>query len=95
MQAESLIALSRLPSCVCERLEATNDPIGRILAEEGLEFTRSALSAPQAPVTSPLNCAASAPPETLLARTYRVDLDGVPVMVISEWFLHSLEPFLA
>ncbi|MGA2530089.1 MAG: hypothetical protein ABSG36_13125 [Acidimicrobiales bacterium] len=94
MQAESLIVPSRLPSSVCARLETTSDPIGRILAEEGLEFTRSALSAPQRSVASPPSCAVSAPPEILLTRTYRLDLETLPVMVITEWFLRALEPFL-
>jgi chorismate-pyruvate lyase len=29
-----------------------------------------------------------------LARSYRLGIGGVPVMVITEWFLPSLQPFL-
>ncbi len=32
--------------------------------------------------------------DCLLARTYRIDTEGVPVMIITEWFLSSLERFL-
>jgi chorismate-pyruvate lyase len=30
----------------------------------------------------------------LLARTYRLDAEGTPLMVIAEWFLATLEEFL-
>jgi chorismate-pyruvate lyase len=32
--------------------------------------------------------------DSLLARTYRVDTEGTPLMCISEWFLSSLKKFL-
>ncbi len=31
----------------------------------------------------------------LLARTYRIDTEQTPVMIISEWFLKTLIPFLS
>jgi chorismate-pyruvate lyase len=34
------------------------------------------------------------PGEHLLARTYRLEDDAVAVMMITEWFLVGLEPFL-
>ncbi|MGA2037385.1 MAG: chorismate pyruvate-lyase family protein [Acidimicrobiales bacterium] len=93
MHAESLLVPSRLPAAFCRRLETSNDPIGRILAKEGMGFTRSALPRPDRCRAS-IFSDARVPDEHLLARTYRVDVDGVPVMVISEWFLATLESFL-
>jgi chorismate-pyruvate lyase len=34
------------------------------------------------------------PEDYLFARTYRIDLDGVAVILISEWFLRVLESLL-
>jgi chorismate-pyruvate lyase len=34
------------------------------------------------------------PCKHLLARAYRLEVDKVAVMVIAEWFLDNLEPFL-
>ncbi len=31
----------------------------------------------------------------LLTRTYRIDSEQTPVMVITEWFLRTLTPFLS
>jgi chorismate-pyruvate lyase len=31
----------------------------------------------------------------LLARTYRIDSEQTPVMIITEWFLKTLIPFLS
>jgi chorismate-pyruvate lyase len=31
----------------------------------------------------------------LLARTYRIDSEQAPVMIITEWFLETLTPFLS
>ncbi|MGA3353579.1 MAG: hypothetical protein ABSD85_10400 [Acidimicrobiales bacterium] len=93
MRAASLIVPSRLPVDVCARLEASSDPIGRILAEEGIDFIRSPLPASGRSGPSPAGTSLTAP-EHLLTRTYRLDLGDVPVMVITEWFLQTLEPFL-
>ena len=30
----------------------------------------------------------------LLARTYRIESERIPLMVITEWFLKTLRPFL-
>ena len=93
MHAESLLVPSRLPAAFCLQLETTSDPIGRILAKEGIGFTRSPLPRPDRRHGSEFGDA-PVPDEHLLARTYRIDVDGVPIMVIGEWFLPTLESFL-
>jgi chorismate-pyruvate lyase len=92
--AESVLVLSRLPGRFRRRLESSTDPIGRILGEEGIAVTREPLAGPDqgsVPVSSRARLAIG---DYLLARTYRVDSEGDPVMVITEWFLPSLERFL-
>ena len=92
--AESVLVPSRLPGTIRLRLESSNDPIGRILGEEGMTVTRHPLGEPDRSSDSDLPDEAVRIGDYLLARTYRVDTDGVPVMVIAEWFLASLTRFL-
>ena len=91
--AESLLVADRLPADVLGQLETGSDPIGRVLAKEGIAFTRFSLpwSDPSHPF---LVGDRHVPEEHLLARTYRADVDGTPVMEIWEWFLPGLESFL-
>ena len=93
VSAETLLVPSRLPAAFSRRLEASADPIGRILAAEGIEFSRSPLPGP-APRRSWTLGALPERDDCLLARTYRIEIDGLAAMVISEWFLRSLEAFL-
>jgi chorismate-pyruvate lyase len=93
--AESVIVTSRLPAGFGHRLETGNDPIGRILAEEGIEATRQALAEPHGFILA----GSSEPPvafsDYLLVRTYRIDdVADTPLMAITEWFLPALVPFL-
>ena len=60
------------------------DPIGRILTEEGIAFTRKPLPRPDRSHASVDGDVAPAPDDCPLARAYRVDVAGVPVMVITE-----------
>ncbi len=93
VHAESTIVLSRLPETFRARLETGRDPIGRILDDEGIAVARVAL-----PDSGTRVLFGSSVPTTvgghLLHRTYRIDIDGSPVMVITEWFLNSLQRFL-
>ncbi len=94
LYAESVLVPSRLPGGFRRRLESSSDPIGRILGEEGITVTREPLAGSDrgsVPVSSQTGSAIG---DYLLARTYRVDSAGDPVMVITEWFLPSLESFL-
>jgi len=93
VHAESLLVPSRLPAAFCRQLETSNDPIGRILAKEGIVFTRSQLPRPDRG-RAPVRADSQGSEDCLFARTYRIDIDGVAVMVISEWFLQVLELFL-
>ena len=91
--AESVIVTSRLPTKFGLRLESSFDPIGRILDEMGIAVTRENLVDAQGSDVSRSNAAVKVG-DYLLARTYRVDSEQTPVMVITEWFLRTLKPFL-
>jgi chorismate-pyruvate lyase len=94
LYAESFLVPSRLPANCRQRLESSSDPIGRILEEEGITITREPLGGPGpsfAPVSPEVGITIG---DYLLARTYRIDAEGTPLMVITEWFLASLRGFL-
>ena len=92
--AESAIVTSRLPAWFGPRLESSNDPIGRMLHEAGLAITREELAGPDSTVL-PLRPGSHPPAgEWLLTRTYRISVGHTPLMVITEWFLTALGPFL-
>ena len=94
LYAETTLVPSRLSDRFLHRLGSSRDPIGRILEEEGIAVTREPLPGPGGSTTSGPGRSGPDARECLLARTYRVDAEGAPVMVISEWFLDSLERFL-
>jgi chorismate-pyruvate lyase len=94
LYAETVLVPSRMPSNCRQRLESSSDPIGRILEEEGIPITREPLGRPEpgyGPASSEVGIAVG---NCLLARTYRIDAEGEPLMVITEWFLNSLREFL-
>jgi chorismate-pyruvate lyase len=84
--AESAIATQRLPDSVRQRLEASRDPIGRILRDHRLRIHREPLADPamsaglERRVTTLLRASA-------LARRYRIVVNRTPVIAVSEWFL--------
>jgi chorismate-pyruvate lyase len=90
--AESIIVVGRLPTGFCSRLETSTDPIGRILDETGIAVTRECVGEPGG-VSRP-NSDANVD-DCVLARTYRIDFEQTPVMIITEWFLKTLIPFLS
>jgi chorismate-pyruvate lyase len=91
--AESVIATSRLPATFRLRLESGTDPIGRILEEVGLAVTRESLVEPDEFVSQPWDTEARVG-DYLLGRTYRIDSDHTPLMIVTEWFLPTLSRFL-
>jgi chorismate-pyruvate lyase len=93
LYAESLLVPGRLPAAFFRRLESSVDPIGRILTEEGIAFTRVPLPDPDRRLVSLYGDTAPALVGCPLARAYRVDVSGIPVMVITEWFLSTLQSF--
>jgi chorismate-pyruvate lyase len=94
VEAVTLLVPGRLPAGFRDRLGSGGQPIGRLLEAEGIEVTRVAL-ADVDPLARAVWPEAAPPPETVrLARTYRVDTGGRPVMVISEWFLTTVDRFL-
>jgi chorismate-pyruvate lyase len=97
LYARSTLVTSRLPARFRQRLESRL-PIGRILEAEGVVVTRVPMPGPHdASVPAPAPTGTFAGVSTgdcLLARSYRVDAGGAPIMLIDEWFLSSLRRFL-
>jgi chorismate-pyruvate lyase len=94
LYAETVLVPSRLSANFRLRLESSSDPIGRILGDQGISVTRKPLGEPDPGSTPVPPDAGIAIGDYLLARTYRVDAEGTPLMVIEEWFLTSLKRFL-
>jgi len=92
--AESAIVTSRLPARFILRLQSGNEPIGRILDEMGIAVTRKHLAEPHGFAVSRREGATKVS-DSLLVRTYRIESERIPVMVITEWFLKTLSPFLS
>ena len=90
--AESIIVVGRLPTGFCNQLETSTDPIGRILEERGIAVTRQGIGEP---VGAPRLNSDVTVGDYLLARTYRINSEQTPMMVITEWFLKTLIPFLS
>ncbi len=90
--AESIIVVGRLPTGFGIQLETSTDPIGRVLKEMGVAVTRQAVGEPDGAPRMNIDMKIG---DYLLARTYRLDSEQTPVMIISEWFLETLMPFLS
>jgi chorismate-pyruvate lyase len=88
--AESVIVVDRLPTGFCHQLETSTDPIGRILGEMGIAVTRQGVGEDVVPRQN----GDVKVGDSLFARTYRIDSEQTPVMIINEWFLKTLIPFL-
>jgi len=91
--AESVIVTGRLPTRFHLRLASSIDPIGRILEDTGIAVTREDLVGPLGFAGFRRNGVMDVS-DSLLSRTYRIDSERAPVMVITEWFLKTLDPFL-
>jgi chorismate-pyruvate lyase len=93
--AQSVIVLSRLPARFGRRLESSLDPIGRILDEMRIDVARHDLVDAGTPVMPQPSDLAASVADCLLTRCYRIDADQAPLMIITEWFLATLTPFLS
>ena len=91
--AESVIVTNRLPTRFYQLLESSIDPIGRILNEIGIATTRKDLVGPGGLGPSRFEGAIN-DGDVVFVRTYRIDSEQTPLMVITEWFLKTLNPFL-
>ena len=89
--AESIIVARRLPAEFCQRLQAGTDPIGRIFGEMGIPVSRDGAGWQEG--VPPPNLGVEIG-EAILCRTYRIDSEQIPVMMITEWFFDTLVPFL-
>ena len=90
--AESVIVTNRMPMRFRLRLESSIDPIGRILHEMGIAITRKNLVGPIGFGASRSEVSVNVG-DVLFVRTYRIDSEQTPLMVITEWFLKTLNPF--
>jgi chorismate--pyruvate lyase len=88
--AESLIALDRLPPAIVTSLTNTDCPIGEVIAASRLEtFKEGAkvwIGRPPGWFAR-AGCQDSEP--GIVARRYRVIMEGQPVMIITEYFLRN------
>jgi len=94
VEAVSLLVPSRLPVGFGPQLESGDQPIGRLLEAGGIEVTREALAGPDPLARSVWPDVAPADETVRTARTYRLLAGERPVIVISEWFLTTLDPYL-
>jgi chorismate-pyruvate lyase len=85
--AETVLVPDRLPCGVAELLATTCEPIGRALSSRGVEVTRTV---PEEPIRHAGAARCANTRQALVARNYRVDTAGAPVMLIDEWFLPAL-----
>lgn len=90
--AESVIVVGRLPTGFFHKLETSTDPIGRLLNEMGIAVTRQGAGKPDGVL--PPNSDGNAR-DYLLVRTYRIESEETPIMIITEWFLKTLIPFIS
>jgi len=90
--ADTLIVTSRLPPETWRRLAEGNDPIGRVIVEDGLPMTRVGVTPEGRPLVSR---SLGVTGEFIYARRYRLDIRYEPVMDITEWFLPDLTDFLS
>lgn len=84
--AESWIVLDRLPAGMREKLVGSGTPIGRLWTEYKLETRKEILRFWRQPAGGLGALLGVAAQETLLARSYRVFRDNVPIMIITEYF---------
>lgn len=88
--AESLIALDRLPPAIVTSLTKTDRPIGEVIAASRLETFKEAAKVwiGQPPGWLALAGWQNSEPR-IVARRYRVIMEGQPVMIITEYFLRN------
>ena len=90
LYARSLMCADRVPEAVVRALADTDDPIGRILTEHGVDYRRQrAVRIDPAIPTHRLHDVCL-PARAVMARRYALVFAGVPAVDISEWFLPSV-----
>lgn len=92
--ADTSFVPGRLPEGARQRLAHGDDPIGRVLVDEGLEPVRlPALGV--APWAGPDPTGPETANQVIWRRAYRLALGGRPVFAIREWFLRPVLDALA
>jgi chorismate-pyruvate lyase len=88
--AETIFVRERLPEPARTQLEATRDPIGRVLAAHGLHPEREVLVQSNGAGARVPSVAEELGSEIVWSRAYRLTIGGRPVFAIHEWFLRSV-----
>ncbi|MDQ6614991.1 MAG: chorismate pyruvate-lyase family protein [Actinomycetota bacterium] len=96
IHADSVIAPDRLPSEVLDGLLMTGRPLGRLLAQQRIETFRDIVGVGFEPAGDCASFFGVDPTSNLVFRTYRIHLNGQPVVRITEkfpttWFTSPLE----
>jgi chorismate-pyruvate lyase len=89
LYAESLYVPERLSAEALARLEATSEPIGSVLADQGIRWAREPLPDP-GPVGDPASDSGPEARQVVLGRAYRLLVDDLPAFAIREWFLRPV-----
>ena len=89
LYAETLYVPDRLPLDVLIRLEQTKDPIGRVLADCGVRWTRQSIS-PSGRLGEVHASHVPDSSEVVWERAYRLLVGGMPAFAIREWFLQPV-----
>jgi len=90
LYADTVFVALRLPETARRQLEGTREPIGRVLADHGLDPVREPLAHPEEVAAEAPDSAMRLGSEVVWSRAYRLTIDGLPVFLIREWFLHSV-----
>lgn len=86
--AGSTMAVERLPAAVLRRLEASREPIGRVLVDQGLQLTREPVGGPPDPSPEGARVVAALG-GCVLSRRYRIVVGEEIAIDVSEWFLRA------
>ncbi len=92
--AESLLAADRIPPEIPADLDATNDPIGRVLVAHNLEVRRQSSPPPRRTPSGVGHDLDALVDRSPLSRSYRLLIGGEPAIEIDEWFLPAVEDAL-
>jgi len=90
LYARSLVCVDRVPDAVLRALADTDDPVGRILTDQCVAYTREPPVRIDATLPTRRLQGVRLPEGAVLARRYALIFDGVPAVDICEWFLPSV-----
>ena len=86
LYAEAVVVVARVHLDVLNGMLSTDEPIGRLLAENQVETFREILVVDRAPAGACAVHFGIDPGEEVVSRTYRIISHGLPIMLITERF---------